>query len=96
MNEPQFFFLEYEVLFGDTFTAVTASVLSTMIRCVKNTDTVTYKSDRSGKLWQCPVGSSGRYVYLHAGNPGIGLVEVEVYARNMPSSFMETCGHDEG
>ena len=81
---------------GDTFNDVlTASDLSTMIRCVQNTDMVTYDYT-SGKLWKCPTASSGRYVYLYAEHSGMDLIEVEVYTRNMPSSFMETCGHDEG
>ena len=59
-----------------------------MPRCTNNTETIRYGGPETAKRWQCPPGSTGRYVYLLAEDDtkDPGLIEVKVYGINDTSS----------
>ena len=67
-----------------------------VVRCDNLIDTV---SQNQGidlkKLWKCPSGSLGRYVFLHFANPlrDMELCEVEVYAGGASSSSTQGGGY---
>ena len=64
---------------------LSATEASTTVHCSSDIETIQYQGvDDTAKRWQCPPGSSGRYVYLLYEDPNSdpGLMEVEVYAAN--------------
>ena len=85
------------VVADDNFINIeSAAQVSPMGHCIKPTETLTYDSPEhfpeTGKYWQCPVGITGRYVYLYFENPASEtcLVEVEVYEGIMSTDSTES------